>query len=196
MNQPPGGNGGWGPPPGYGPPPDPTQQTQQSAQNQNPYGQNASPYGAPPQANPYNQPAWGAPTPGMPLAGPVGGTRGAITERSSALVVVFLLISCGFYGLYWKYVTSQQLRDATGDTTINPGLDIVLTFVTCGIWALVTDYRNAKKIFELHRSRGSNRSDQSTVSLLCMVFGVYPAAMYILQEEYNAYARLEQGMPM
>src|SRR5262245_29948306 len=92
-----------------------------------PYGQPPSPYGPPPA--PYGPP------PGMqPYA-----RLAAITERSSVTVLLLSLVTCGVYYFIWKYQTTVELKEASGDASLNPGLDIVLSIVLCGIWAIYTD---------------------------------------------------------
>ena len=120
------------------------------------------------------------------------GDPSAMTERSPAMVVVLGIVTCGIYTLIWYYQTTEELRIATGDDSIKPGLDIVLTFVTCGIWWVYTDYRNAKKVYELSQRMGLGRSDQAMVVLLVDLFAtvVTPA---LLQAEYNEIARASGG---
>ena len=135
---------------------------------------------------------------GGPLAAGAGLTPQAasvLKERSSIMVPILGFLTCAIYALVWKYQTEEELLAATGDTSIKPGMDILLTFVTCGIWAIVTDYRNAKKCADVFRAAGIQR-DNSTAVLLCMIFGLHFVAWYLLQEEFNALARLAQGRPV
>jgi hypothetical protein len=132
-----------------------------------------------------------APYGGMSPAPPGGG----MTERSGVTVILLSLVTCGIYFFVWKYQTTEELKNVSGDTSINPMMDLLLSFVTCGVWAYYTDYRNAKKVHELLRARGSTRGDQSTVVLLLAIFGLYFIGMYMLQEEYNALSRSLRGQP-
>ena len=111
-----------------------------------------------------------------------------MTERNPAMIVVLGILTCGIYTLVWYYQTTEELRIATGDDSIKPGLDILLTFVTCGIWWVYTDYRNAKKAFELSQQMGLGRSDQAVIVLVVDLFAamITPA---LLQAEYNEIAK-------
>ena len=126
----------------------------------------------------------GAPPLGNPLA---------MTERSPATVVIFGILTCGIYLLVWGYQTTDELRIATGDETLKPGVDLLLTFVTCGVWWIYTDYRNAKKVWELGNRLGLRRSDQSTMVLLLdfVAMLITPA---ILQAEYNEVAKAAKAL--
>ena len=118
---------------------------------------------------------------------------GSVTERNSAMVVVLSFVTCMIYGIIWKYQVTDELRNASGDQSINPMTDLLLSFVTCGIWAMYSDYRNAKKIYEMFQKAGVQRSDQSTIVILLWIFGLSFIGIYILQEEFNALAKLSRG---
>ena len=113
-------------------------------------------------------------------------------ERNPALIVVLSMLTCGIYLFVWYYQTTDELRRATGDESIKPGLDILLTFVTCGIWWVYTDYRNAKKAYELATQMGLGRSDQSTMALILDLFAAVVTPL-ILQTEYNAIGKAARG---
>lgn len=110
------------------------------------------------------------------------------------MVLVLTFVTCGLYAIYWHYVTSGELRDATGDTTINPTLDLVLLLVTCGLWGIFLDYRIAQKAHEFLKVREPTHADQSQTVLILgiatLVVGVTMwVALYIAQDELNKLAR-------
>ena len=130
--------------------------------------------------------------PYAPGAPPLGNPR-AMTERSPATVVILGIVTCGVYLLIWGYQTTEELRVATGDESLKPGLDLLLTFLTCGIWWIYTDYRNAKKVWELGNRMGLRRSDQSTIVLILdfVAMLITPA---VLQTEYNEIAKAAKAL--
>ena len=148
---------------GYGPPP----------------GSPPPPYGMPPA--PYGG---GLPTTNSALA--------AIQERSGVTVILLSFVTCGVYYLIWKYKTTEELRAASGDAQLNATTDLLITLV-CFFYAIFTDFRNAKKAYELLRANGSNRTDQSTIVLVCHLMGFGFASIYLIQEDLNALARLGRG---
>ncbi|HEU4406376.1 MAG TPA: DUF4234 domain-containing protein [Polyangiaceae bacterium] len=188
YNPPPGGYGG-PPPGGYGGPPP------------GGYGGPPGGYGAPPQGGYGGAPGYGgppAPYGGFPPPGPLAPGGGpanlaALTHREPVTVLLLSIVTCGVYFLIWKYQTTEELRQASGDNSINPMLDIVLTVVLCGLWGVYADYRNAKKLFELAQAAGMQRSDQSTIVLVLDLVGLAFVSTFILQGEYNALAQAAQG---
>ena len=61
-------------------------------------------------------------------------------KRSPAMVIVLYFITCGIYFYYWVYQVSKETKEFLGDDSINPGMEVLLSFVTCtpscrkGIW--------------------------------------------------------------
>ena len=128
-------------------------------------------------------------------AGPIAfaGNPRAITERSPVTVVLLGLVTCGIYWIIWGYQTTEEIRLATGDETIKPGRDVLLCFVTCGVWLMYTHYRNAKKVFELGQQLGLTRKDQSQTVVLVDLFAM-PITPALLQAEYNHVAQAAKAL--
>jgi hypothetical protein len=119
----------------------------------------------------------------------------AITERNSAIVVVLSLVTCGIYYLLWLYWTDSELKEALGDEEIKPGQDVLLTIVTCFLWSIYVEYRNAQKIYRALLSRDPNAKNQTEMVLIMNVVALFVGATwlvatYIVQEELNKLARL------
>ncbi len=119
---------------------------------------------------------------------------GIVQERAPLTTVLLSLVTCGIYGLYWQFKTSDELRAATGDDSINPLLELLLTLVTGGIWGVYVMYRNAQKIHRILVSRDPARKDQSQTILILAIAMYFVGvthfiAVWLLQEEMNQLAR-------
>jgi hypothetical protein len=93
--------------------------------------------------------------------------------------------------------TTDELRVATGDTSLNPGIDVWLTVLTCGLWSVYVEFRNVQKIHAVLVTRYPGRKDQSHTVLILflasLLVGVtWLVASFIVQEEFNALARESQ----
>ena len=135
----------------------------------------------------------GIPQPGPGYYGPPPAT-GTIQERNSVAVALLCLFTCGIYFVYWIYQTSTELKQATGDPSINPTLDVVLTLVTCFLWGYYVVYRNAQKLHDLLFRLDRSHQDQSQTVLILLlaslVVGItFAAAAYLVQEDFNRLAR-------
>jgi hypothetical protein len=110
------------------------------------------------------------------------------------VVGVLSVVTCGLYYLWWMYTTDQELKEALQDNDINPGTDLLLTVVTCFMWSIYVEYRNAQKVHAALLSRDPYAKDHSDAVIMLNVAGyvvgmTWIVATYILQEEYNKLSR-------
>lgn len=118
-----------------------------------------------------------------------------MTRRDTWIPPVLTMVTCGIYMLYWQYVTTQELKDASGREDLNPTLDLILAVLCCGFWSIYVQYRNAQIVHEMFAQRSTPHEDRSTFVLilhaLAFVNGItLLLAMMILQDEYNKLADL------
>jgi hypothetical protein len=118
-------------------------------------------------------------------------TRADLTARDPAMTIVFSIVTCGLYELYWQYVTTRQLRRLTGRPDLQPVVDLLLSFVTLRLWTYWVAYRNAEAIDEAFAEMGEQTQHQLTALLLALgtwVCGLlYFAMIWKLQEAYNSF---------
>lgn len=118
-----------------------------------------------------------------------------MTRRESWILPVLTLVTCGVYALYWQYVTTEELKQASGREDLNPMTDLILSVLCCGLWSIYVQYRNAQVVHAMFAERNAPHEDKSTVVLimhaLALVNGLTSLlAMMILQDEYNKLAEL------
>ncbi len=115
-------------------------------------------------------------------------------ERRSVVVVVLLtLITFGLYGLWWMWKTTADLRDLTGRDDLRPGLDLLMTIVTLGVWRIWVGYRNAEVVHQAMDRRGEMHDDRSLpilgFGLLTWLTGLsWLVVTALLQGDYNRLA--------
>ena len=106
-------------------------------------------------------------------------------NRNIGLAVLFSLITCGIYALYWLYQLSADTRMLTGNTDSgSPGIDLLLEIVTCGIYGFFVVYQCAKRIYQAELQRGGSASDDSAMLTVLSLFG-WIIALAILQHKLN-----------
>jgi hypothetical protein len=54
--------------------------------------------------------------------------------RNPIYVIIFSIISCGIYLIYWTYVTNQQINELLGAEDVSPALSIVGCFCWPVLW--------------------------------------------------------------
>ena len=121
-----------------------------------------------------------------------------MTRRDSWMPPVLTLVTCGIYYFYWQYVTTEELKTATGREDLNPMLDLLLTLVCCGLWSIYVQYRNAQVVHETFQARGVQHEDKSTFVLIMHALSALNGitgliAMMMLQDELNKCADLLGG---
>lgn len=112
-------------------------------------------------------------------------------KRNPLAVAALTLMTFGLYAYAWLYMTTDELRRETGRKDLSPGVDVLLTLITLGVWGVWAGYRNAKITHELIVSRGdSEHSDRSLPVAAFAGVGAFsvwawPVAIALLQEDYN-----------
>lgn len=111
---------------------------------------------------------------------------------------VLTVVSCGFYYFYWQYVTTEELKNATGREELNPMTDLLLTVLCCGFWSIYVQYRNAQIVHETFQTRGARHEDKSTMILILHALAAFNGAtglfaILMLQDEYNKLGALVAG---
>jgi hypothetical protein len=115
-------------------------------------------------------------------------TSGIITpgeKRDPLVVIIFGLLTCGVYAIYWVYKTSSEIRDALGRQDISPAFDAVLSAVTCYLWLFYLAYKYPQLLLQLQERAGLPRNDISLVSLILAIVGLGPVSFYMIQSELN-----------
>ena len=108
------------------------------------------------------------------------------TIRSPGLVLLFSIITCGIYHVYWYFATLYEMRAAGHSPTGNsPWLDFLIAVVTLGIYGLYVDYRIGKEILELQAQRHLRENDTAVLAVVLDLFGLGVVASALQQNELN-----------
>ncbi len=91
--------------------------------------------------------------------------------------VGLMIITIGFYAIYWYYATATELKGLADDRDANPGLWTVLLFIPFG--AIYSHY----KYGELYEKVSSDKLNRWILFMLWIVFS--PAVWFIVQMELN-----------
>lgn len=108
-----------------------------------------------------------------------------LKNRNIALVIIFSIISCGIYSLYWTYVTMDAL-DKEGQASNMP---VIAQFLLCFFYIgyLLFGMNANSNINAIKQSRGIATTDNN---VLWMVLGFFiPIVLVaIVQNEINQLA--------
>ena len=108
--------------------------------------------------------------------------------RSIVLGIIFSLLTCGIYSLYWQYKQMATLNGWLGRTDYRFGLWLLFCILTCGIFALYYEFKMAVGINEIQANNGLHVSDYlAIVCVLLAFFGIGIASLAIQQWEINKF---------
>ncbi len=134
--------------------------------------------------SPWDAPPYGAPSHMQASVG--GGGLFAIGEkRDPVLVLVYTLITCGIYGIWWWYTMITEVKNALNRQDINPGTELVLGFVTCGVYFIYLYYKYPQLMLEMQDRAGLPRNDISVLCLILPFVGLAFVSILLMQTELN-----------
>ena len=108
---------------------------------------------------------------------------GVGTERNIILCIVFSIITCGIYGLYWIYVLNRELNELAGEREYTDGaLVIIFSLITCGIYALYWNYKMGEKVDIINGNRDGN---MNIIFLLLTICELSIVNLAIMQDTVN-----------
>ena len=108
--------------------------------------------------------------------------------RSIALGIIFSLLTCGIYSLYWQYKQMKTLNGWLERTDYRFGLWLLLCIITCGIFALYYEYKMAVGINEIQANNGLPvNNGLAVICVLLAFFGIGIASLAIQQWEINKF---------
>ncbi len=102
--------------------------------------------------------------------------------------IVFSLITCGIYNLFWQARQFRALNAFKGSEEFRFWSWFFLTLITCGIYHVYTQYRMGAVITEINRKIGNPPNENlALISLLLSIFGLVLVADAIQQSEINGF---------
>lgn len=110
-----------------------------------------------------------------------------VKERNIALCIIFTLITCGIYGIYWFIVLTDEMNAASGENGTSGILSFVLVPITCGIYGLYWAYKMGEKVDALQARNGHSTGNSGILYLIVYLFGGI-ITYALLQNELNKVA--------
>ena len=84
-------------------------------------------------------------------------SRFGIAPRSIPLCIIFSLITCGIYGIYWMIKLNDEVNIVSGEPqATSGGIVFLLTVVTCGIYGLYWLYKMGERCDRIKGVNGSS----------------------------------------
>lgn len=112
-----------------------------------------------------------------------------IQSKDIVLCIIFSVITCGIYSLYWLYCLAEDINKIKNDpNATSGGMVVLLTIITCGIYGLYWTYKAGETLdcFMLSNGAGS----RGIVYLIISLFGPTTIITYaLIQNDLNTISR-------
>lgn len=122
-------------------------------------------------------------SPRLAPSGPLG------EERNIATWVVLALFTCGIGFWVWIFSIAGDINRHARQERLNPVLDLVLVFLTCGFWVVYMNYKYASVLVEIVRDEGGDISPDLPIMGLVLGFFLPIAGFAVIQHELNNHWR-------
>lgn len=110
-----------------------------------------------------------------------------VQQRNIALCIIFSVITCGIYSLYWFVCMTDDTNAVANEEGTSGALSLVLTIVTCGIYGLYWAYKRGELLDKAKMNRGLPASNGGVLYLILYIFGGI-IAYALIQNELNKLA--------
>lgn len=110
-------------------------------------------------------------------------------SKNIGLCILFSIITCGIYGLYWLVCLANDVNLAAkrpGGTS--GGVVLLLTIVTCGIYGWYWLYKSGEALDLVRRDRGEPTGSLAILYLVLGILGFGIISYALMQSELNKYA--------
>ena len=114
--------------------------------------------------------------------------RGTLPNRSIPLAIIFSLITCGLYSLYWFIVMTDEANSISDEPTTNGALSLILTLVTCGLYGIYWNYQMGKKLYTAGVKNNIAINDNSIIYLILSLFGLGIVNYCLIQNDLNKFS--------
>lgn len=105
-----------------------------------------------------------------------------IETRSIPLAIIFTIITCGIYGLYWMFKLNDEINQLAGETEATSGaMVIVFSLITCGIYHLYWLFKMGERCEKIKGYNGS----LNVLYLVLGIFGFAIIAYCLIQDTIN-----------
>ena len=104
-----------------------------------------------------------------------------IQKRDIVKAIIFTIITCGIYGIYWVMKLNDETKIVARDDSLpSGGMVVLLTFVTCGIYGIYWVYRIGQLIYKAQLERNIPTAKDNSVLYLILSFVGLSIVNYVL----------------
>ena len=107
-------------------------------------------------------------------------------NRNIALCIIFSIITCGIYGLYWMYCLNEELNSLSGETNATSGaMVIIFSIITCNIYTWFWLYKMGERCDNIKQNMGRASSSSAVLYLIFGLVGLNVVSYALMQDTIN-----------
>lgn len=114
-----------------------------------------------------------------------------VENKNIGVAILLSIVTCGIYGIIWFIKMVDDVNKVCNDENSNQsgGTVFLLTLVTCGIYGIIWFYQAGKRMFTAGQKYSIQISDNSTIYLVLMIFGLGIVNYCLIQSDLNRFSR-------
>lgn len=103
-------------------------------------------------------------------------------KRNIALSVVFSLLTCGIYGIYWMIKINDEVNELAGEADATTGgMVFLFSLLTCGIYSFYWLYKMGERCDKIKNANGYS----SVIYLVLGILGLTIVSYCLIQDTIN-----------
>lgn len=112
-----------------------------------------------------------------------------VTKRSIPMCIIYTIITCGIYVIYWFIVMTNESNELAPEVECaSGGVAFLLSIITCNIYGLYWAYKMGEKLDNAKNARGMYSGNGGILYLVLCLFGLGIIAYALMQSDLNALA--------
>lgn len=108
-------------------------------------------------------------------------------QRSIGLALLFSIITCGIYSIYWFIVTTEEVKAISNRYPTSGGMAFLFNLITCGLYGIYWGYKMGEALEDARLSHGQPTGSFPILFLILNLFGLQIITLAIIQGELNHY---------
>ena len=108
-------------------------------------------------------------------------------QRSIPLCVIYSIITCGIYSIYWFICLTEERRVVSDRYQPSGGLAFLFSLITCGIYGIYWGYKMGEAMDDARAQHGEPTGSLPIIFLILNLFGLSIVTLALIQNELNKY---------
>lgn len=111
-----------------------------------------------------------------------------IKEKNVGLCILFSILTCGIYGIFWFIDMTNDMGRVSGEAEWTGGKAFLFTLLTCGIYSFYWAYKMGKLSAVALSKNGLPAEDRAVLYLVLSVLGLGIVNYIFIQLDLNKLA--------